>query len=85
MEGGSKLKHTDTVGALPSLETSPRLPAAKKLSHPGVVGAVSTYNPAHRLLGSLVFRTLDIDCCNDNVQGGVSTNPRINIGQADTR
>ena len=84
MEGGSKLKHTDTVGALPSLETSPRLPAAKKFSHPGVVGAVSTHNPKHRLLGSLVFHTLDIDC-NNNVQGGVSTNPRINIGQADTR
>ena len=37
------LKHTDTVGALPSLETSHRVTAAKKLSHPGP-GKVST-NP----------------------------------------
>ena len=29
------LKHTDTVGALPSLETSHRVTPAKKLSHPG--------------------------------------------------
>lgn len=33
----SVLKHTDTVGALPSMETSPRIQAAKKLSHPGPV------------------------------------------------
>ena len=48
-KGGTKdshksvLKHTDTVGALPSLETTPRVTAAKKLSHPGP-GPVST-NP----------------------------------------
>ena len=36
------LKHTDTVGALPSLETPQRVTPAKKLSHPGE--AVST-NP----------------------------------------
>ena len=33
----SVLKHTDTVGALPSMESSSRIQAAKKLSHPGPV------------------------------------------------
>lgn len=36
--GGQKsvLKHTDTVGALPSLDTAARVSATKKLSHPGM-------------------------------------------------
>ena len=42
------LKHTDTVGALPSLEPQ-RVTAAKKLSHPGE--AVST-NPQIKIEGS---------------------------------
>jgi len=55
---GSKsvLKHTDTVGALPSMESSPRIQAAKKLSHPGPmsttprisVGQENTTNPRVR-------------------------------------